>query len=246
MSTSIALVCEGPSDLRTVCPLADRVIAYHCSAWIDAGTIGSFREYRGFRRSDRFLSWREVRGLARQHRAVFLGHFEGVPPLHHDAHRTREAIILLTLRTPEPAAAIILVRDGDQEYEERRAGILHARDTTPAPAGVPVVVGVANRMRECWVLAGFVPGDDEQERWAAERQRLGFDPCAESHELTASDPAADRSPKRVLAALVGDDHGRERECMTACPLDRLKDRGGANGLKAFIEELETRLVTAFR
>lgn len=246
MSKSIALVCEGPSDPRTVGPLADRVIMEHCAGWIDADTIGDHREYRGFRRSDPFLSWRHVQRLARQHRATFLGHFEGAPPLPHDAHRTREAITLLTLRTSEPADAIIFVRDGDDEYDDRREGILYARDNTPAGVGVPVVVGVADRMRECWVLAGFVPREDECGAWAAERKRLGFDPCTKSHELTASEETADRSPKRVLSALTGDDHDRERECMAACPLDTLKDRGENNGLKAFIEELEEWLVTAFR
>lgn len=245
MSKSIALVCEGPSDLRTVCPLTDRVVIDHCSEWIDVDTIGSYREYRGFRRTDPFLNWREVKHLARHHKAVFIGHFDD-GPLHHDAHRTREAITLLCLRSPEPADAVILVRDGDDEFRSRRDAILHARDTTFAGAEVPVVVGVANRMRECWVLAGFVPRDDERERWQAERQRLGFDPCADPHKLEAADATADRSPKRVLSALAGDDHDRERECVTTHPLQVLKDRGEGTGLKAFIVELESRLVPAFR
>ena len=69
------------------------------------------------------------------------------------------------------------------------------------------------------------------------------DPRFQSDELTASkNDQAKRSPKRVLAALTGGDHDRERRCWRETPLGTLRDRGKHNGLADYLEEVERRLV----
>jgi hypothetical protein len=243
MSVSIALICEGSSDPRTVCPLADRMIAGAVD-WITADVIDDYRHFRGFRATDPYMTWFDIHDLAREHGVKSLGHFEGLP-LHGDGHNTRRALVLLTLHASEesPVEAIIIYRDGDREYEARREAIRKVRDNTPL--SIPVVVGVANRMRECWVLNGFDPDPaypDEQARLDAERERLGFDPRTRAGGLTSEE----RCPKRVLRALIGDNPDRERACVEKTPIETLCQRGADTGLKDFIDELGRRLIPVFQ
>jgi hypothetical protein len=244
MSASIALLCEGVTDPPRIHPLADRIIVTD-PGWIDADELDTHRHYRGFRPDDPYMTWFEIDDLAKCYNVKSLGHFEGLP-LHGDGHNTRKALILLTLYAPsEPAVdAIIIFRDGDREYEGRREAILRVRNA--AQPRIPVVVGVANRMGECWVINGFDPDEDEQERFDAECDRVGFDPRVRAHDLTDRDDTDDRSPKRVLRALSEGDPERERACLWVTPLERLRTRGESTGLKDFIDELQARLPAAFR
>jgi hypothetical protein len=244
MSTSIALLCEGVSDPPTVRTLADRVIVAGVD-WIDADEIDTHRHYRGFRPTDPYLTWFDLDTLADQYRVKSRGHFEGLP-LHGDGHNTRKALILLTLHAPAevPVEAIIIFRDGDREYDERKEAILKVRDATALP--IPVVVGVANRMSECWILNGFDPTESEQQRFEKECARVTFDPRVRAHDLTDRNDSDARSPKRVLYALSEGDRDRQRTCLWETPLERLQTRGEETGLKHFIHELETRLLMAFR
>ena len=159
---------------------------------------------------------------------------------------------LLIFHAPEdtPVDAIIFFRDGDREYTERAEAIQTARDNPIVPfpdEPIPIIVGIANRMRECWVINGFEPAD-EQERTLldAEHQKLGFDPRFRAHELTATNDSHDRSPKRVLRALTGDDQERERSCVFQTSIDTLRMRGAGTGLPEFLDELKKRLIAAFR
>jgi hypothetical protein len=243
MSTSIALVCEGLSDPRTLCALADRIIPE--VSWITADEIDTHRHYRGFQPTDQYLTWFDIDVLANQYRVKSLGHFEGLP-LHGDGHKVRKALALLTLHAPEPQVeAIIFFRDGDREYEARRDAIRLVRDNSSIP--IPVIVGVANRMRECWVLNGFEPTDDpERALLTTEHIRVGFDPRFRAHELTDTNESEDRCPKRVLRALTGDDRERERECVFRTSIETLRTRGAETGLLEFLNELKERLIVAFR
>ena len=106
------------------------------------------------------------------------------------------------------------------------------------------MIGVAVCERESWVICGFEPrGDDEAQRLATERGKLGFSPCDQSHELSAcKDDTALRSPKRVLADLTARNGRREQDCWRVTKLEVLRSRGGGNGLAPYLEEVRTRLV----
>ena len=245
MSTSIALVCEGVTDPPTICALADRFI---CSGvdWIPSDEIDTHRHYRGFKPSDPYMSWFDIDDLANKYGVRSIGHYQG-KSLHGDGHNIRKAILLFVLHAPKemPVEAIIFFRDGDNEYDARRSAILRVRDNTPL--SIPVVVGVANRMRECWVLNGYEPADEEERaQLAVEHERVGFDPRFRSHELTDRNENGDRSPKRVLRALTGDDQDRERKCLTNTSFETLRLRGAETGLLEFLHELQERLIAAFR
>lgn len=247
MSISIALICEGVTDPPTVCPLADRMILAAVD-WLRelADEIDTHRHYRGFRPTDPFMTWFEIDDLSRAHGVKEFGHFDGLP-LHRDGRNVRRALALLTLHAPEevPVDAIVFFRDGGREYEDRRDAILRVRDRTPLR--IPVAVGVANRMRECWVISGFEPAEESEEgRLEAEHDRVGFDPRFRAHDLTDTNDADDRSPKRVLRSLTGDNPERERECVGQTSLLLLRSRGERTGLNEFLDDLATRLVEAFR
>jgi hypothetical protein len=249
MSISIALVCEGVSDPPTICALADRVILAGVT-WIDSDEIDTHRHFRGFQPTDPYLTWFDIDNLAKQFRVRSHGHLTFGLSLHGDGHQVRKAMALLIFHTPEdtPVDAIIFFRDGDREYIERVEAMQKARDNPIAPlSDTPIIIGVANRMRECWVINGFEPADErERTLLDAEHQRLGFDPRFRAHELTATNESLDRSPKRVLRALAGDDQERERRCVYHTSLDTLRMRGAETGLPEFLDELKERLIAAFR
>lgn len=244
MSTSIALLCEGVSDPPTVRALADRVIV--ASTWIgtDAENIDTHRHYRGFRPDEGFMTWTQIDDLAKQYDVKLRGKFEGLP-LHGDGRNTRKALVLLAFHAPVdvPVEAIIIFRDGDREYEARKEAITKVRDAESP--NMPVVVGIANRMSECWILNGFDPTDEERERFDAERVRLTFDPRMCAHDLTADTEHEARSPKRVLRALSNNDSEREHACLSRTSFDLLRARGAKTGLAEFLDELESRLPQAF-
>lgn len=245
MSTSIALLCEGKSDPRVVRALADLTILKHVT-WFDPDEIDTHRHYRGFTPDKEFMTWGDIDDLVSAHKPKFRGQFDDLPN-HRDARNTFKALVLLTLYAPDdpPIDAIIVFRDADDQDRVRRPAILTARDQN-APL-IPVIVGVANPMSECWILHGFEPRDDEERaRYDAEFGRVGFDPRMRAHDLTDTNEGDDRSPKRVLWALALSDHERERACLVETGQHVLRSRGEKTGLVAFLDELDERLPKAFR
>lgn len=236
MSQRIAVVYEADADFRTGTELADRVLV-EAIDWLDADLITHQREWIGEVAEDR-LTWTSIPRLALAAKVRATGHFEGESG-HADARAARRAIRYLAEQFPN-LAAIVLLRDQDDQ-PERRLGLEQARSEHH---GSPqVIIGLAVVEREAWVIAGFEPQDaGEQDRLDVERQRLGFNPCERSYELTAGkDDTAKRSPKRVLRAMTGGHYDRERHCWNNTPLALLRERGTENGLVAFLDEVRTHL-----
>ncbi|WP_437849716.1 hypothetical protein [Sorangium sp. So ce363] len=233
----VGMVVEGPDDARTVPALVDRVLENAVPAL--TGQLARVRTFCGLDAGATSVTWSTVhqRRVPRRH-----GHFGGKPALE-DARTAVLALRCFVARDPQPKA-VVLVRDSDGKEAERRQGLEQARQDSPWP--FEVLLGIAHPMRECWVLAGFVPkGKQEEASLAALRKELGFDPTARSHELDASSKTAKKSPKRVLECLTGDEHEREARCWTEPDLGHLRQRGRDNGLAAFLSEVEARLVPVF-
>jgi hypothetical protein len=237
MSVRFAVVHEANEDFQTATELADRVLV-EAIEWLDEELLANQREWLAETAGGERLTWKGIKQLARAAGIRVHGHFDGKPGLP-DAAAARRAILFL-LRTVADLNAIVLIRDQDDE-PERRAGMEQARSQDHS--GIVIAVGLAIVERECWVVSEFEPQDEgESSRLETERRTLGFDPRWRSHELTAcKDDNAVHSPKRVLRQLAGDDRDRERRCWIEASLEVLRQRGGAKGLAAYLDEVRDRL-----
>jgi hypothetical protein len=238
VSKRFVVVHEARADFAIATELADRVLTAEID-WLDESLLESQRAWVGQHQAGGYLTWTSIPSRAREFGIRVHGYFDGEPGLA-DAKAARRAIAYV-LRVCDSVDAIILVRDADNQTE-RRGGLEQAR-AAYAP-GTVIVVGLAVPERECWVISGFEPmKEDEQRALALEVQKLGFDPCSRSHELTAGrDDRAIKSPKRVLAVLTGGDWERQRDCWQQTPLSTLDARGQSNGLREYITEIRSRLV----
>lgn len=236
MTRRFAVVSEAPADFATATDLADRELV-EAIDWLDAEQLPHYRDWVEYAAGERF-SWKAIPRLARTAGAVALGHFgdEAGEP---DAAAARRALVYVLHVLPD-IDGIVLVRDRDNE-PDRYKGLEQAR--THDRSGKPIVIGLAVAKRECWVISGFDPQTPEETaRLQSLRQELGFDPRAQSHDLYATVKTALRSSKRVLRELSQDDRDREAPCWRTTPLPTLKQRGGENGLAAFLAEVRQHLV----
>jgi hypothetical protein len=237
---SFAVVCEAPADRDTACTLADRVVCREID-WIEAEHLPHLRQWRGRIPSESCLLWKDVPGHAQQLGIKLFGHFNNEPGAP-DAHVARQALALLK-RSGHVPHAVILVRDADDQPARRR-GLEQAKGLHIL--NCPVIVGVAEPKRECWVLAGFSPCTPEEEnRFEGVRQDLGFDPSVQAHQLTAKPDDAKRSAKRVLGLLSNHDKEREARCWAEVDLLVLIERGARTGLAAYLDEIRVQLVPLF-
>lgn len=237
MPPVFVVVCEATVDFVISTELADRVICDRID-WIDAEMIDAHRQYDGLSQDQRFLTWFNVKDLARETGIRVRGFIEG-QQAELDARQAQRAIRIIEAKWPE-VAGILLIRD-DDGLTNRRRGLEQARNESSLSQRI--VIGLAHTKRECWVLAGFEPADDEELSLLAEvRQELGFDPRLQAHQLTAKHDHDKKSAKGVLHNLIRGDHDREAACWRTTALTVLKERGRETGLAQFLEEVETRLV----
>lgn len=238
MTRRFAVVHEAEADFQTATDLADRALVDALSSWLDDESVVYQREWVAQEPGGRRLTWKAMRRLAEAAGIEAEGFFDGRPGLA-DARAARRAILYLRAVFPE-LDGIVLIRDQDDQ-PERRDGLDQARGEHHGQ--VVVVVGLAVVEREAWVISGFEPADHEETtRLDAERQVFGFNPCERSHELTAcKDDTAKRSPKRVLRELTRGDRDREAHCWQSSSLATLKQRGGENGLAAYLAEVREHL-----
>lgn len=233
------VVCEARADQLTACGLSDRVLMEGVS-WLDRETLDAQRQWRGLGSTDSYLKWASVRSEAERLglRASTWGQFGGKPG-EPDAFIARKALLLFASQSRRPDA-VLLVRDSDGDLR-RRVGLDQARTDKPWP--FKVLIGVAHPKREAWVLAGFQPRNPEEaERLRTLQGRLSFDPILKSHMLDAREHGAKTDIKRALDELIEGEGERERQCLNETALTVLEERGGSNGLAAFLEEVRQRLV----
>lgn len=237
----LVVVCEADADLRTACGLADRILCQEVQ-WIEPESLDGYRLWRGLEDGTAYLKWSQAGNLIRQSGLKAHGHFDGRPGAP-DALAARRVLLLLRGADFTPDA-VVLIRDSDGDLE-RLTGLDQARAEWQEP--LPIVLGLAHPKREAWVLAGFEPKDEtERERLSLARRSLGFDPCTHAHQLLASEAGALKDAKRVLADLLGRQPDREEVCWRESRLELLQERGGENGLTAYVREVRERLVPVFR
>lgn len=197
--------------------------------------LDAYRRWRGAEPHQTVTYWKKIPGLAKKHGVVSHGHFAGEAGTF-DARAARKALLLFKkLGMPD---AVVLMRDADDQ-PQRLEGLEQARELFANADRI--AVGVAIPEREAWILAGFSPtGDEEQRALARERRRLGFDPSRYPERLRGE---GKRSAKQALANLVGDEREREAQCLRSTPISRLRERGSQCGLTRFLDEIEQRIVS---
>jgi len=238
VSKSFVVVYEAPADFATSTELADRVLMAEVD-WLDETLLDSQRIWIRKDPEGNPLTWKSIPSRARELGIRVHGHFDGEPALP-DAQAARRAIAYV-LRQIDTFDAILLIRDMDDQ-DERRKGLEQGRSAYSSVTRI--IIGLAITERECWVIGGFDPNDDdERQKLEDEKQKLGFDPCEHSHELTAcKNDQAKRSPKRVLSVLTGSNGERQRRCWKEAPLPELERRGQGNGLSEYFKEIRALLV----
>jgi len=237
VTKKFVVIYEAQADFTVATELADRVLLHEID-WLDVELLQFQRQWIGEEPPGSRLTWRSIPGRAREAGIRVHGQFNGEPGLP-DSQAARRTIAYV-LRKLVCVDAILLIRDVDDQGE-RKHGLEQARAVYASEC--TIILGVAIRERESWVVCGFQPSDEkEKQRLATESQSLGWNPCLESHRLTAGkDDQALKSPKRVLQVLTGGDRDREAECWRNTSLSMLAERGQHNGLADFLKEVRNRL-----
>ena len=248
----LLVFCEAEADFRTVKGLIARVLREDGPVWLkehlESYPLDNLCEWIGDGAGATFFGIHRINKY-KPKKSILLphGHFGGRKAgADYFSALTAFRIARAEADVEGPIDAVIFVRDADDQGDSRREGLKQARSVALLESNFRVVLGCPDMEREAWVLAGFEPDREaEQKRLEEERRALGFCPCAEAHRLRDNDDQAPRSPKRALAALTAGDALREERCWTEAPLDRLKQRGESSGLRAFLEEIRRELVPAF-
>jgi hypothetical protein len=236
------VVAENEADARMICALADRVLVEEGPDWLDETILPHLREWTGFESGYACTRWTAIHDLYNTYRLPrYRGHVDGHPQ-GVDTAITRKAIRLaLKLRQQREIIALVLSRDLDSQHE-RRAGMQQA--VAEVEGKLVVAIAAQYPKREAWILNGFLgESEPEEQRLAAIRQRLNFDPCEEAHRLRyssiTSDPA--RDPKRIVEELEID-FEREQKAWQEVRLDILRIRGENTYLRHYLDEVKEKLL----
>ena len=222
----LGITAESHGDAELVSGVGDAV-AIETADWLE-GQPEAFRAWRGLG-DEAFLDIHAATKLARERGVRILGHFQDGPGKL-DAQLYRNVFALFA--DEEVAGVVVVAHDTDEEPERIEAFKQAAGDRH---WGFAAVHACAHPEIEAWLLAAFIPQDeDERAALAALKQELGFDPTLEADQLKAGVETAKRNAKRILAILC--DHHEARERLLATALDVLRERGVPSRLTAFLTD----------
>jgi hypothetical protein len=240
--TLIGFVGEDENHFRVATALIDDALVSGID-WL-RDILDSCRAWRGLHRGERWYKYapedaHDLRPLTIDGVTIKLqGRIAG-KPLKPEAGMWRKVLLLFCHASPRPDL-VVLARDLDG-YPGRREGIEQVCHDLPWP--FPIVVAAPEPEIESWIVSGFVPtNEDEHARLDQACRELSFDPTRHSHRLTSHPNDAATDAKRVLSRLCRGDGGREHAC-----LDRavLHGRGVVNGARAFLDEVDQRVLPIF-
>jgi hypothetical protein len=242
------VVCEAQADATIACSLADRVLCEdeQSPEWLEPEIWDALRKWSGFGPNESFTTWSSLPGIVNDPALRIPRFLRRESPdrrNQYDYPVARKAILMaIMLQEKRPSIrGLLLIRDMDQQEEERKDSLIKARVDAPF-SKLTVVLGMASPKREAWVLNGFLcQSDEERERLIAEKEKLKFDPCIEPHRLRGK-PGTNRDIKRVLNELTNHDKNRERDCWEQTPLPTLRQNGEHTGLTAYLDEVRNRLL----
>ncbi|MFO0633062.1 MAG: hypothetical protein U0168_09455 [Nannocystaceae bacterium] len=166
----------------------------------------------------------------------------GAEPAKPDAHMVRAQLALWAL-DDWPFDFAVVARDTDGQPARLDGARQALRDHPPRK---PVVLAYAEPEVEAWVIAGWDPRDEaEQRRLDHVVARLSFDPRRSPDRLTAKRQSDPRDAKAVLGELCG---GSETEAhwarCTDAPTERWREHTTNVGGPSFLDGLLHEVVPA--
>ncbi len=251
------VIVESSADARIATKLAERVIAEKVDG-LEPDNLQSFFRWSGLEEQAGHSCWKDIRDIIERAKKLglripkFLGHGQD-GSLKADGAATKKILMLIQFlchKKSRQVRAVLLIRDIDNQ-PARVEGIEQVRsEHNGQQPKFEIIIGIADRMREAWVLNGFIPSSSEEIQSLEEiKTKLKFDPCEEAHRLRSNsweEPDRARNPKVVVKKLTGGDNSREQQCWEETSLEILRTRGIHTGLTAYLHEIEQRLVPVIR
>ncbi|NER25951.1 MAG: hypothetical protein F6J96_35735 [Symploca sp. SIO1C2] len=244
--TEFIVIVESGADARTATKLAERILAEKVD-WLEDSNLQYFFQWSGLQNGTQHSCWKYLDKIIEEAKSLgykparFMGHYrDGVPYKEYGAKSDKVLKLVHFLQKTRRIRAILLIIDLDNK-SERRQGLEQARAKhINRQPQLEIVIGTADRMREAWVLNGFIPSNQEEEQILEElKDELKFDPCIESHRLRGRNDI--RDPKEVVNKLTGGNMEREQQCWEDTSLELLRERGIHSGLTDYFHEVEQRL-----
>jgi hypothetical protein len=247
------VIVEGPADAQTATKLAERVLLERID-WLEPELLPSLFKWSGLDEGTDHSCWKDTGDIIDRAKQSgipipkYRGHGK-TGPLKADGAAADKVLKLtdrLHRKRNRQIKAILFIRDLDNQPDRRR-GLEQARgehcDRQPT---IEIVIGTADRMREAWVLNGFIPANSAEEKVLADiKKQLSFDPCAEAHRLRSTSGEEfdrERNPKVVVKKLTDGNIDREQQCWEEPTLEHLLSTGKQTGLSNYLQEVEHRLV----
>ena len=242
----IMIACEADADARAAKGFAERVLNSEI-AWFEDLAVEARPKWRGFTADTTHLRWASIGDIYLEAKLPeIFGFFPGVP------ERGEAIIALKALRLAQLSAVkiAVLVRDVDAN-PDRRIALEEAREEykrvpligRSAPPPVHAVIGLPDRYREAWLLAGFAPSDarESAELQSIHDEIVSVHPTREAHRLNGA-RGETRHAKTIWERLSSNDEARADACWTDTPLEDLHKHGVGCGLSAYLEEIRARVV----
>lgn len=246
--TEFIVIVESGADARTATKLAERILVEKVN-WLEPEILQHLCQWSGLKVGTDHSCWKNIvditQNLSDQFKFPTIRSNGRLKTDGKAASKVLKLISFLQYKQKRQIKAVLFIRDLDNQ-PERRKDIEQARsEHINEKDKLEIVIGTADRMREAWVLNGFIPSNQEEERILEElKSELKFDPCLESHRLrerSLEGANRIRHPKVVVEKLTGKNMEREQQCWEETSLELLRERGVNTGLTDYIREVEQRL-----
>jgi len=246
------VIVESSADARTATKLAERLLVEKVE-WLEHETLQYHFQWSGLQENTEHSCWQDINQIIQNLKQSlgfrpprYLGHGKDGALKADGAAAIKILNLVRFLQKTRQIKAVLLIRDLDNQ-SERREGIEQARsEHINRQPKLEIIIGTADRMREAWVLNGFIPSNQQEKQILQEiTTELRFNPCDESHRLCSNsweERDRLRNPKVVVEKLTGGKMEREQQCWEETPLEYLREKGVHTGLTAYIKEIEARLI----
>jgi hypothetical protein len=244
LMAEIIVIVENRADAEISTKLAQRVILEKVD-WLEPETLSHLIQWSGLAAGTEYSCWSNIKDIIKHFSTEFnFPRIRSNGGLKTDGAPARKVIKLISFlqyKLKRDIKAVVFIRDLDNQ-SERREHLDQARAEYTGQPKLEIVIGTSDRMREAWVLNGFMPLNSDEEKILKEiTVALTFDPCIEADRLRSNSSDA-RDPKVVVKKLTNGDTSREQQCWEETSLEVLRSKGTSTGLKDYLDEVEQRLV----